>query len=145
VDRIIWYRAEQSPTKPASLETLNAQASQEINAPAFNDDGFSSFPAIRRLKQPGPGLPLAAFSRQVLQWKNRNRAHQNGSGIAGSRGVRFSSRTEPDVDDWFGSKMWNGDGPKASPAVWDHAGFIEGRGFPKREQLGRPKFDNAQS
>ena len=45
---------------------------------------------------------------------------------ADERGVRFSSPTEPDVDDWFGSKMWNGDGPKASPAVWDHAGFIGG-------------------
>jgi hypothetical protein len=50
---------------------------------------------------------------------------------ADERGVRFSSPTEPDVDDWFGSKMWNGDGPKASPAVWDHAGFIGGRGLPK--------------
>ena len=52
--------------------------------------------------------------------------HQTCTGIAGSRGVRFSSPTEPDVEDWFGSKMWNGDGPKTSPAVWDRDGFIGG-------------------
>jgi hypothetical protein len=64
----------------------------------------------------------------LLQW-NQNcnqRADRHGSGIAGSRGVRFSSPTEPDIDDCCGSKTSKGDGPKAPPAVWDHGGFIGG-------------------
>jgi len=37
-------------------------------------------------------------------------------------GVRFSSSTEQDIDDWYSSDLLNGYG--ANPAVWDHAGFI---------------------
>src|SRR5262249_1498762 len=72
-------------------------------------------------------------ARVIVRQCRRASYHQTCTGIAGSRGVRFSSPTEPDVEDWFGSKMWNGDGPKASTAVWDHDGFIGGRGLRKSE------------
>src|SRR5262249_15139323 len=72
-------------------------------------------------------------TRVIVRQCRRASYHQRCTGIAGSRGVRFSSPTEPDVEDWFGSKMWNGDGPKASTAVWDHDGFIGGRGLRKSE------------
>jgi hypothetical protein len=31
-----------------------------------------------------------------------------------------------EIDDWYGSNTKNGDGLKASPAVWGRDGFIEG-------------------
>src|SRR6516165_2809867 len=68
--------------------------------------------------------------RISLQWdRDRDQGRNcNGhtSGIAGSRGVRFSSSTEQGIGDWRGSKTSNGDGLKASIAVWGHDGFIGG-------------------
>ena len=71
-------------------------------------------------------LRLRIAVQVSLQW---DREHDQGrdcnghtSGIAGSRGVRFSSSTEQDIDDWYSSDLLNGYG--ANPAVWDHAGFI---------------------
>ena len=58
----------------------------------------------------GPGTR----SREGLQ-----RSHQWYRWFAG---VRFSSSTEQDIDDWYSSDLLNGYG--ANPAVWDHAGFI---------------------